>query len=78
MTNASDGTVSVIRTSTNTVVATIGVGTNPIGVAFTPDNNYAYVTNAGSNNVSVIAKASKTVVATVAVGTLPSGVGIEP
>ena len=32
----------------------VTVGTNPVGVAITPDGNYAYVANYGSNNVSVI------------------------
>ena len=33
MTNAFSDTVSVIDTATNTVVATIGVGNAPLGVA---------------------------------------------
>ncbi len=33
VTNAGDGTVSVIATSTNTVVATVPVGPNPFGIA---------------------------------------------
>ena len=39
------GTVSVIDTATNTVVATVAVGSNPIGVAVTPDGKHVYVTN---------------------------------
>ena len=35
--NNGSSTVSVIATATNTVVATIGVGTGPRGVAITPD-----------------------------------------
>jgi YVTN family beta-propeller protein len=58
-------TVSVIDTATNTVVANLGVGNNPFGVAVTPDGKHAYVTNNLSNNVSVIDTASNTVVATV-------------
>ena len=34
------GTVSVIDTATNTVVATVAVGSNPIGVAVTPDGKH--------------------------------------
>ena len=37
ITNFNDGTVSVINTATNTVVATIPVGGHPYGVAVTPD-----------------------------------------
>ena len=36
------------------VTATITVGTDPIGVAITPDGSYAYVTNFGGASVSVI------------------------
>ena len=43
--NAGSSTVSVIDTATNAVVNTVPVGTNPYGVAVTPDHMYAYVTN---------------------------------
>lgn len=46
--------VSVIDTASNTVVAEIPVGQNPLGVAITPDGTEAYVANHASNNVSVI------------------------
>jgi YVTN family beta-propeller protein len=75
--NSSDNTVSVIDTGTNTVVATVPIGTFPIGVAVAPDGKHAYVTNFLSNNVSVIDTASNTVVAMVPVGPAPSsGVAI--
>ena len=45
VTNQVDDIVSVIDTASNTVVATIPVGDNPNGVAFTPDGTRAYVTN---------------------------------
>ena len=68
----------MIDTATNTVVATVPVGTNPIGVAITPDGKHAYVTNFTSNNVSVIDTATNTVVATVPVGNNPVGVAVTP
>ena len=46
--------MSVIKTSTNTVVKTVAVGSYPDGVAITPNGSDAYVTNTGSNTVSVI------------------------
>jgi YVTN family beta-propeller protein len=49
--NATDNSVSVINTTTNTVVATVNVGHRPIGVAFAPDGSAAYVTNALDNTV---------------------------
>jgi YVTN family beta-propeller protein len=68
----------VIGTATNTVVATVPVGSFPYGVAVTPDGTHAYVANQGSNDVSVIDTASNTVVATIPVGNAPSGVAVTP
>ncbi len=71
--NWNTGTVSVIN-STNSIVATIGVGpassgVGPVGVAYNPSNNFVYVVNhAPSSTVSVINGTSNTVVTTVAVG----------
>ena len=70
--------VSVIDTATNTVVATVPVGQQPVGVAVAPDGKHAYVTNENSGNVSVIDAATNTVVATVAVGSNPFGVAVAP
>jgi YVTN family beta-propeller protein len=65
----------VIDTASNTVVATVTVGSNPNGVAVTPDGRHAYAANSGSNtvSVSVIATATNMVVATVPVGDYPLG-----
>jgi YVTN family beta-propeller protein len=68
--NINSGTVSVIRTGTNTVVATVPVGNNPIGVAVTPDGKHAYVAIDSSNTVSVIRTATNTVVANIPCGTV--------
>ncbi len=76
--NVGDGTVSVIDTATNTVVATVPVGVSPIGVAVNPAGTFAYVANTTSNNVSVIDTGSNTVVATVPAGSAPYGVAVNP
>jgi YVTN family beta-propeller protein len=89
--NQVSNSVSVIDTSSNTVVATVGVGAAPEGVAITPDGARAYVTDSGQfpspgvlvNSVSVIdtnpSDASyNTVVATVGVGDFPGAVAITP
>ena len=70
--------MSVIKTSTNTVVKTVTVGSGPVGVAITPNGSDAYVANRGSNTVSVIKTSINTVVKTVTVGTAPDGVAITP
>jgi len=53
--NAGEGTVSVIRGRTNTVRATIRVGSAPEGAAANPRTNTVYVANANDNTVSVLA-----------------------
>ena len=78
VTNNNSNNVSVIDTATNTVVATVAVGTQPFGVAVNPAGTRAYVTNNNSNNVSVIDTATNTVIATVAVGNNPNGVAVNP
>ena len=74
ITNYNDGTVSVIKTSTKAIIATIPVGTNPYAVSISPDGNKAYVTNYGSNNVSVINTTTNSVTSTIAVGNKPTGI----
>jgi YVTN family beta-propeller protein len=78
VTNFDSDNVSVIRSSDNTVVASVAVGNGPTGVAVTPDGTVAYVANNSSNNVSVIRTSDNTVVATVAVGRGPFGVAVTP
>ncbi len=80
--NQSSGTVSVIATATNTVVATVTLSTRPFPyvVAITPNGLRAYVANAGGpsdSTVSVIdtdplSLTFNSVVATVAM-TVPTG-----
>ena len=76
VTNSIDHTVSVIDTITNTVIATIPVGTAPNQLAVTPGGTRAYVANQGSNTVSVINTATNAVITTVPVGTGPIGVAV--
>lgn len=79
------GTISVIRTSDNTVVDTIPGFSGPFGIAITPDGKFAYVTNFGSNNfepfgttVSAVDLSTNTIVATINVGIQPAGIAITP
>ena len=74
--NSGSNNVSVVNTATNTVTATVAVGTTPFGVAVTPDGTRVYVANSGSANVSVISTATNTVTATIAVGLAPIGVAL--
>src|SRR5205085_2307918 len=76
--NQVDNSVSVIHTATNTVVATVGVGSGPQGVAITPAGTRRHATNFVDDSVSVIDTASNTVVTTVGVGIDPQRVAITP
>jgi YVTN family beta-propeller protein len=77
--NASDNTVSVIATPTNTIVGLpIPVGAYPGGVAVTQDGSKVYIGNTGDNTVSVISTATNTVVDTIAVGASVVGVAVSP
>ncbi len=67
VTNTGSNTVSVIDNSTKAVTATIPVGNNPVGVAFSPDGARAYVTNAADGTVSVIDTGGNAVTATIPV-----------
>src|ERR1700751_3460771 len=71
------GTVSVIDTTNNSVVATIPVGIFPSGVAVTPDGTSVYVTNI-FNSISVIDAATNSVVEKIPSGQFPTGIAITP
>jgi len=78
ITNSGDRTVSVINTTNNSIVATVPVGSYPIGVAVTSNGTKVYVANYNSNTVSVINTITNTVTATVPVGRYPIGVAVTP
>jgi len=77
ITHYQDSTVSVIDISTNTLVTTISVGTNPYGVAVSPSGKRVYVVNRNGGSVSVIDTDTNTVIATVTVGSSPFGVAVN-
>ena len=66
--NYGSNNVSVISDSTNTVVATVPVGTNPYAIAYDSGTGEVFVGNQGSSNVSVISDSTNTVIATIPVG----------
>ena len=63
--------VSVIDTSTNSVINTITVGSDPSGVGYDPDNGDIYVGVHGENYVSVINGSDNQVIGTINVGSGP-------
>jgi len=74
--NLGSDDVSVIAVGTNTVVATIPVGSDPDGITAAPDGQRVYATNFFSDAVSVIDTTSNTVTSTMTTGSGPVGLAI--
>jgi len=76
----SDGTLSVIDLTTNSVVASVplGGGGGSWGVAVIPALNRVYVANSFGNTLTVVDTTTNTVVTNVAVGAGPRGVAVDP
>ncbi len=70
--------VAVFDTSTFTSIATVPVGTYPVGLTFAPDGSTLWVANSFSANVSIIDTATNSVLATLPVGGYPTAVAITP
>jgi YVTN family beta-propeller protein len=69
--NNAAGSVTAFDVQTNSVVATIPVGTSPTEIYFAPSNRLGYVTNEASNTISVIDLAAQNVRTTIPVGLSP-------
>jgi len=78
VTNTNSNTVTPIDVATNTPGSPIPVGTNPRGIAVTPDGKIAYVTNQGSGTVTPINVATNAPGSPIFVGNTPSGVAVTP
>jgi len=73
-----NGSISVIDTEKNTVVATIPVHKQPYFVDVAPSGDLAYVANSGSNSVSIIDLKSRREVAVAGTGEGPGLARISP
>ncbi len=60
------------------VIATVGVGEWPLGVAVDPETNRVYVANSSADTLSVLDGATGAVLDTVLVGSAPYGVAVNP
>lgn len=76
--NQFSGTVSPIAVATDYPGEAIRVGSQPGGVAVTPDGKTVYVTNYGSNTVTPIVVATNSRGAAIPVGRGPTGVAFTP
>jgi YVTN family beta-propeller protein len=81
---AAPGSVSVISSSTNSVVATVSIAGSSAGgevFAFDTITGNVYLANNGyspANTVTVISGSTNSVIATLPVGTFPSGLAFDP
>jgi len=69
------GTVSVIDTASDSVIANVTVDKCPCGISVNKDGTKVYVVNSESNTVSVIDTATNSVITNVPVGNRPSSLG---
>lgn len=67
-----------METGTNTVTATLSVGSNPITAAIMQNGQRVYITNLGSDDVSIIDVSSDTLVGFIAGAERPTTVAIQP
>ncbi len=75
--NSGSNNLTVINGANNTVVATVGAGSNPNAVVVNPATNLVYVANRSSDNVTVVNGANNRVVATVGSGTNPVSLAVD-
>lgn len=74
----SSGSISVVSTATNSLVASATVGREPSGMSVTPDGRLLFVANEYSGTVSVISTETNTVTGTISVGGAPSEIVFTP
>ena len=80
VTNAVDGTMSIIDLTANTPVAigsAIAVGTEPRGIAITPNGTYAFVAGNTTGDVAVVRLSNNEVVGSVHTGGNPYALAIS-
>lgn len=76
--NRVSNNVSVIDTTSNVVIATVGTARYPASVAITPDGRYAYVANQTGFKITIINTATNLVENTIDDNTRHVGIDITP
>jgi YVTN family beta-propeller protein len=75
--NEGSGTLSVIDTETDQVVAEIPAGKKPRGTVVTPDARTAFVTDQPAGALNVVDLVAGKLVGSIPLGTSPEGAGIS-
>jgi len=78
VTNRSTNNITALRAGTGEVIASVAVGSTPIGITAPQGTRKVYVSDEGSNQVSVISKDTMAVVATIPTGPLPHHIAASP
>lgn len=78
--NSADNTVSIIDTDSGALTGIMGVGSQPVCVAVTPDKLQVWCVNQGSDNVTVLTTTSRNPMTAVylAPGSRPAGMAFSP
>ena len=76
--NEGSGTLSVIDTATDQVVADVSVGQKPRGTVVSADGRTAYVSDQPNNVLVLVHMTTRKRSGAIAVGGSPEGVGISP
>src|SRR5690242_12415919 len=76
--NEGSGTVSVIDTASDTVVAEIAAGSKPRGIAVSRDGSRVFVSDQPANALLVIDAGHRRVESSIPLGESPEGVYISP
>ena len=76
--NEESGTVTPIRTATNTALPPVKVGRAPNAIAVTPDGKTVYVANNISDTVTPIRTATNTALRPIKTGHYPGAIAITP
>ena len=76
--NEGSGSLSVIDTATDTVVAEIPAGKKPRGTAISTDGRTAYVSDQPNNRIVVVDLRARKATGNIDLGESPEGVGMSP
>jgi YVTN family beta-propeller protein len=76
--NGRGKTISAIDPATDSILATVEVGTRPWGIALTADGRKLYTANGPGNDVTVVDTETMTVLKRIPSGGLPWGVAVGP
>lgn len=76
--NSGHGSISVIATDTNTLIATIPIAGFPGGIAISPDGRRGYVASTWGGTVTMVDLVALRVMSSIPIGGMPYDIAIDP